>query len=275
MKKHELLKYAYDNYQKGINFKNIATGQIVESTGKFILSGFGVYDEGNNHYLYSVTNDDKWAEIVTEKQKSILDGKVAIEVKNEREFKLLMQHYESKGWKAENMQSPISIYSHQKNGMTTKIWKYGAGFHGISFNNEKKDCKIISFEEFAKEIGIELPVFIMKSEDGVDLYKGDNYIEVVKYGERWSFSNAGNVAYLRMGAMCNTEEIKAFSTKETAEAWILEANKLTKIAIYNKTTMIGNVNIDGFWPINSISYKYGIPTEIIHDIYNASQKINS
>lgn len=68
MKKHELLKYAYDNYPKGTKAKSAV------SSREFICDGNYYFDTTNSicngdkwHSLYS-TLTNKWAEIVTDRK---------------------------------------------------------------------------------------------------------------------------------------------------------------------------------------------------------------
>lgn len=69
MKKHELLKYAYDNYPKGTKFKQMASGKTIESTGEFNLvvntTYFYISDANNSNFVYSSSDIGQWAEIVT------------------------------------------------------------------------------------------------------------------------------------------------------------------------------------------------------------------
>jgi len=72
MKKHELLKYAYDNYPKGTKFKQMASAKTIESTGEFNLlintTYFYICDANNSNFVYSSSDNGKWAEIVTDKK---------------------------------------------------------------------------------------------------------------------------------------------------------------------------------------------------------------
>ena len=164
-KKWELLKKAYDNYPKGTKFIG-AGGEEFISSGVFnIVNGNILKDE------YGLVYDactKEWASIiVSEKPKSILDGKVAIQVNNEREFKLLMQHFESKGWILNNGRKPT------KQEFSSKCWASYKNRSDFKYVEEYLDITVIPFSDFAKEVGIEAPKFIITIEDGVDLYEGD------------------------------------------------------------------------------------------------------
>lgn len=169
-KKYELIKHAYDNYPKGTVFTSIKSGTEYISTGTFELSNIsrnvycileGGYGE-RKVCVYSYL--DGWAEIV---KPSILDGKVAIQVDNEREFKLLMEHYEGKGWRWNEYDKPGEYNPNRQ-------FPYGITYSDrflVGDYNTSTYIKLIPFSDFAKEVGIEVPKFIMKSEDGVDLYE--------------------------------------------------------------------------------------------------------
>ena len=63
-KKHELIKYAYDNYKAGVKFKNLGSGDITISSGTFHLDNDGVRD--SETYAYVLGTADKWAKIITD-----------------------------------------------------------------------------------------------------------------------------------------------------------------------------------------------------------------
>lgn len=134
--------------------------------------------------------------IEAELKPSILKGKVAIQVNNEREFKLLMEHYESKGFKTfnNNCNSKLFLDTYNitsKNGMLITHVAYGDGYgHSQAGYYDVHGYKIIPFADFALEMDIIAPVKIMVSEDGVDLYEGDNYCAAYKgVGDRWALAS--------------------------------------------------------------------------------------
>lgn len=73
MKKHELLKHAYDNYPKGTNFISFADNkEVVASSGKFRVSqnnhqGIWVTDVETSWVVFC-PDKKKWAEIVENKE---------------------------------------------------------------------------------------------------------------------------------------------------------------------------------------------------------------
>jgi len=153
------------------------------------------------------------------KPSSILSGKVAIAVSNEREFKLLMEYYERKGFTA--MASFSDFYgtyniTSEKGSLSTAV------AYGNDFSHSKISCfqregyTIIPFESFAKEVGIEVPVFVMKSIDGVDMYQGD-------------------ICYIPQGMTHKPSGYKTFNIKSdySPDLGLFASKKLCKKHIYD------------------------------------------
>lgn len=169
---------------------------------------------------------------------SLLDGKCAIEVSNEREFKLLMEYYESKGWKSARVASVTEIVR-----LNIKdpffIWSYHDDFYALQTIHSKQGYKIIAFTDFAKELDIEVPVFILKSEDGFDLYEGDGYhlVSINFLDSKWEYKKTvGNPTISEHNpAYYKPAHNKAFSTKEAAEKWVAENNKPQSIKLHSDT----------------------------------------
>jgi hypothetical protein len=220
MKKHELLKYAYDNYPKGTvaRFGGKAPDHV--STGKFTITDLNhngniqvMSDNGSECFYCS----GEWAVPVAP---SILSGKCAIQVNNEREFNLLMEHYEAKGWKNDEVQEGKG-YSHSDHN---NCYDYKNHFRRSSKGiQEDLGYTIIPFADFAKEVGIEAPLqtaFI--THDDVPVFVGDTlYNTFQEHGGQWCTPIefiVGKNTYV-------TNLTKIFSTKSAAEAWIAEHNK--------------------------------------------------
>ena len=229
MKKHELLEKAMHDYPKGTKFwwPYDAVKNKVTSSGVFeINNSKWIFDK--NDRSKAVFNGDNWAEIIAEESpKSILDGKVAIQVNNEREFKLLMEHYESNGWKSEYIEiSAYPYYIDYKN-------KFDSSENTLAFTSRGE--KIIPFQDFAKEVGIEVPKFIMKSEDGVNLYEGDECYNVeIKNGIASLSKNLFKNLFPCLSSsyfITRPTEYKAFHSKENALKWIDEQNKPKEITV--------------------------------------------
>ncbi|HYH13985.1 MAG TPA: hypothetical protein VD794_02125 [Flavisolibacter sp.] len=239
MKKHQLLEKAMRDYPAGTKLRPPACDESFESTGLFEIHeecGFAnvLMNYSNRIDDVFVFLDGEWAETV---KPSILDGKVAIQVKNEREFKLLMEHYESKGFKSFSgvgISRFFETYNITSNhGSISTHVRYGDEFsHCKQGYFEEQGYKIIPFADFAAEVGIKVPVFIMKSEDGVDLYEGDEYHRAY-FDKAWVYDFCTD---LKTNHAVNRKdqwaaEAKAFSTKEAAEAWIEEQNRPKHITV--------------------------------------------
>lgn len=205
MKKHELIKTAYDNYPKGTKFKSL-TGAIFESTGKFEFDCGSIFRIDENGSLKGNVYTAGWAEIVTDK--------TAVRVENELEFRALMEFYESKGFKhailgAEAMYSGgIKIIPYKNDWM---------------FYFEESDLcseySIKQFKAFAKEHGLKVPLLI--SEDGKVVYEGHENLIVVSIDTKEIFYEK---LHKHPVFGFSEDKYKFFTTIEAAEKWI-EAQK--------------------------------------------------
>ena len=225
MKKYEKLKYAYDNYPKGTKFLNLGCDFIREtiSSGIFHLDEYGVRDPTT--YSYVLGTEGVWANIIPE---SILSGRCAIQVNNEREFKLLMEHYDSKGFVSGSGNNSINPKSYPV------IVPYEQSFW-IKTPIMICNYRLTSFLDFAKEIGIEAPpVFVMTSEDGVDLYEGDDYFRAGR--DKANASGDFVLFETKKIKSCHfvcmyPDTDKAFSTKHSALDWIQKQNKPKEVHV--------------------------------------------
>lgn len=181
MKKSELLlQLAELKYPKGTKFisgtdwRFISTGLFTTYKDSFHLSGHKnsiwrmTIDGGVGGLVYDSEND-KWAEILTGKPKSILDGEVAIKIENERELELFKQYLKD----VKNIQCSIMLKTLEEKHENAIVPLNYSGLYGYN-RSTLTGYKTVSFEEFAKETGIEVPVFIMKSEDGVNILRDGN-----------------------------------------------------------------------------------------------------
>lgn len=207
-----------------------------------------------------------------EKPASILSDKCAIQINNKREFILLNEHYKSKGWimsgsktSAGSINSSfpqVKFYDNSGNGYSNRE---------SSINSAKEQgYNVITFSDFAKEVGITVPVFIMKSEDGVDLYEGDYYESAKRFdGNLWQYSCRQRLYFGHL-AFTSPNIVKAFSTKEAAKKWIEEQNKPKEIEIEIHSK--GSVLITSdMVRINGVVTKF-TPREI-ESIYKAFQSL--
>lgn len=193
---------------------------------------------------------------------SILDGKVAIQVNNEREFKLLMEHYESKGWKTDIMRCEPTSLDFDMNRRSVRYEDNFGTSHNCKYH-ANGGYKIIPFSDFAKEAGITPPVLIMKSEDGVDLYHKDNFYWTILKENKKYMSPVLSV----FNVPEKPREMIVFSTREAAEKWIEEMNKPKEIVL-DDTPMV-KINIEGVTFSSNIDYMFSERLKEIHKAYRS------
>lgn len=303
MKKHELLEKAMRDYPKDSvifwevkenNFKTNVPYKIHQDDNCIKV----VDSNGMDLYDSRWSSNDGWAEIITEKpaldfnfeikQPSILDDKVAIQVNNEREFKLLMEHYENKGFKSHATHKifldTYNITSSFSEVPTAVSYCEYFGHSKLSYWKEN-EWKIILFTEFAKEVGITPPLFIMKSEDGVDLYEGDKFWIAEKVSDKWYLDrhyDGGDEHEFKFSSNYKTAQVvakpeynKPFSTREAAEKWIEEQNKPKEIVIgYSEVDPYATVYKDQVhFTRKSDLVIYEFTGEEIEQIYKAYQSL--
>ena len=197
----------------------LATNEEVKQalTKEAINRGFkdGFYILKENKLFWGDTcvfDNGKWAAV----KKSILDGKVAIQVNNGMERD------------AVNLYCKNKITSLRR-GFPLFICLDGSGFHATAKECEKHSDEVVQFADFAKEVGIKVPVFVMKSEDGVDLYDVDECYNVeIKNGIASLSKNLFKNLFPCLSSsyfITRPTEYKAFHSKENALKWIEEQNK--------------------------------------------------
>jgi len=242
-KKHELLKYAYENYPKGTKFKSKTIDSVFDSTGSFYFDDTEkIRCSGNDHIIYS---QHGWATIVPA---SILSGKCAIAVNNEREFKLLMEHYAEKGWRWCSGHTPSSKEPLGDMTLPNAVMYSDECYHTII-----DGTRVVDFADFAAEVGIKPPVFVLTSEDGVPIYEGDEHwvAELNPIFKKWSVKllqterGSLNLHVANPYSIRDTVDHKSFSTKEAAEKFCKEQNKPKEIVFEHNTVTI-TVTENGF-----------------------------
>lgn len=231
MKKHELLEKAMRDYPAGTVARFGGKAPDHTSNGKFQITDLNhngdiqVMSDNGSDCFYA---DGEWAIPVKD---SILSEKCAIQVNNEREFKLLMEHRAYHGWDVFNIQdgdakapNPIIVRHTKKPVFLEEGCDKGFGTEGY---------KIIPFQDFAAEAGIEVPVFAMTSEDNVPLYVGDKYSHAYysDVSAKWMLGISNSVFSNDSKAVSTPDQVKAFSTKEAAEKWIEQTNIPQQIRI--------------------------------------------
>lgn len=168
--------------------------------------------------------------------------KIAVKVNNEREFNILMRHYDSLGWKgALGTNATLCTLS---DGLD--IIEYNDNFRLLEvgcdqgFDPEQNGYTVIEFDFFCAQKGIPVRKLILTSVDGVDLYEKDNcYVVVCKSSNKWildyhSDGSDGDEFIFRAtdnGKFYNSEEQKVFADKSVAEKWIEKQNKPKEIIV--------------------------------------------
>lgn len=273
-KKHELIKQAYDRYPKGTRFRIM--GAIAEciSEGSFSIDAFdSIYmNDRNGTYVYQ---SGQWAEIIPSEpeKKSILDGKVVIQVNDDREFKLLMKHYEEKGWKWISGHEPTKMNPHVPYPYQL-LYGDNITWSGMYTN----EFKSISFSDFAAEVGIEVPKKLLTSVDGVDMYEGDEASFVgMELSGKWSWIADNTLSQSRVEAIKNAKATKVFSTKESALAWIEEQKKPKEVIVSANGKYPVAVKKDGA-TIKFLGYvsrdSIVLNGKELEEIYSAYQSLN-
>lgn len=216
MKKFELIKYAYDNYPKGtIVHSTSENGTQRTLTGIYHINEYGSVEDSG--WLVYNSSQRKWAEIVK--------PKIAVQVENEKEFKALMNYYDSLSWKWNGGKTPLERTTLPQ--YPNLIMNEDSFMHSLTKETIKnEDYKIIPFSEFAEQHGIKLPH--ITTHDGVDLYIGDYLACVWKHEGEWKltqeYPSIHNNTVSKAGQSALEGERKLFSTKQAALDWI-EAHK--------------------------------------------------
>lgn len=230
MKKHELLKHAYDNYPKGLKITwPIDTNPVVfECSGSYLF----MCNEGDEMIVDSVDNElalwngKQWAEIV--------NPKIAVKVENEKEFKALMKYYDSLGYSNQYMFVTFPEKRIKEDGFLLITFEDNYVYPHVYFGNHENlnpdNYQIIPFSEFAVERGIKLPH--ITTHDGVNLYIGDYLACVWKQQGEWvltrEYSSINSTTVSEAGQSSLEGERKLFSTEQAALDWI-EAQKPKEI----------------------------------------------
>jgi len=153
------------------------------------------------------------------------------------------------------------------------------------FSGEGLNCFYISHDEEGDFIGQWAEVVTKPEEekvllsDGTSIKYGDAVYIVIKRLNGYELdthqspykTDGDKTKFILSENTLNGDVEYTSSTKEAALKWIEEMNKPKSIEIYDKSTLIGHVDINGF---NCIwGRTYDLTTEMIDDLYCASQKL--
>jgi len=162
--------------------------------------------------------DGKWAEII-EEPKSILDGTVAVSFSNQKQLEAICKY--NKIEPSCSFKTISKNYSYQSYMPLRPYWD-----HCDKKYYEKLDFNCISFEEFAKEAGIEVPKFIIRSEDGVDMYEKENGSWVIFEcaSRKWGYTYNLSLVTDHIDLLKNNNTYRVFASKEKAIEWCEKAD---------------------------------------------------
>lgn len=223
MRKYQLLEKAMLDYPKGTKFIG-AYEKEFESSGSFRINQKG--NVLNNEFgLVYDKSTDKWAEIIKDEPLKVDNYPVVI--RSSRELELLIDKT-GKEFLA-NYEGMCANYP-ESNGVF--FINFYDGANNCSFNSQLSQClyKIIDFDFWAAQNNVDVPRVILTSEDGVELYEGDNYHRVQK-GDNWYYAHPAEKLTHTHAVVIVQEHNKAFHSKEAALAWIEKANKPKYITV--------------------------------------------
>jgi hypothetical protein len=158
--------------------------------------------------------------------------KIAVRVSNEREFKFLMQHYESLGWKSYGGE-PVKDFPYAYD----YIAFHDRFFHNTKLNFETAGYEIIDFDFFCAQKGLTPPKFMIKSQDGVDLHCGDSCYIARLIEDKWSLDwhsiggHYNTFVVTDNGYFVDSDSKKIFHSKQNANKWIKEQNRPKEIEV--------------------------------------------
>lgn len=197
---------------------------------------------------------------------SILSNRCSIQVTNDREFKLLMKHYEAKGWKWASNKKPFDL---QPPLPTSISYEDMCCFNA----DDDEGYKVLPFSVFAAEVGLSVPKFVMKSEDRIDLFEGDTAHHAFQgHGGTWNYNEWFIIHSPTLAG-------KIFSTEESAEAWIAEQNKPKTITVSPESSYPIEVGVTGALILCGATANHFSNLELtdkeIKEMYNALKSLQS
>lgn len=189
--------------------------------------------------------------------------KIAVKVSNQRECDFIAGHLKFKS--VTGVQKEVLIYTDHSS-------LYDDGTIAWDFvGNQPNDYCVVDFDFFCAQKGLTPPKKIMVSEDGVDLYEGDEPCWVLRENDKWFIALEKNIVSAENKIMCSS--YKMFSTKEAAEAWIKEQEtKFTDVKLFRKGhyALVYKDQIE----FNGDGINFIIKPSDIEEIANALTKLN-
>lgn len=225
MQKYKLLEKAMRDYPAGTIARFNGTLPDHTSTGIFRITDInhnGDIQVMANNGLDCFYADGVWATPIP-----LLSGKNVVTVTNPRQFKILMDHYGEKGWKGIGGATAEYLYEYLNNSKYPKNISYHDRFESFvkGEEDEYQEYNITSFFEFAEFIGVDVPVFVLTSNDGVDMYVGDDCYLAFLDDSKMRYKNVPAV----ISHVIYSSEV--FYSEDNAAKWIEEQTKI----IHSKT----------------------------------------
>lgn len=120
---------------------------------------------------------------------------------------------------------------------------------------------------------------LLVSEDGVELFEGDEFWHVINFNNRTELGIKNpiklNDAELKV-ALSNLDENKIFSTREAAEKWISEQKKPkeieVKMSVFKENYAL--VRKDGVHLMSETSLRFCLSKEDLENIYNTYKSLS-
>jgi len=192
-------------------------------------------------------------------------AKIAVKVDNEKEFNALMKYYDSLGWKWCGGMNPL--YYLENGDVNTENFPFCIQYNDLFKWNLREDkYQIIPFTDFAKDKGIKVPLLV--SEDGVELFKGDEFWHVCVGNNS---SSLGHYNPIKLNGLVGTpynEQGKFFSTKQAAIDWI-ESQKPKEVTVKLTNHIEALINKNGLVKFNAPVFRMGkLDIEAIYKTMN-------
>lgn len=262
MKKYELLEKAMRDYPAGTKAKFKGSGCIHTSDGIFQIhedgyNGIVVLNSTGSECFYSENTygekSPQWAEIV----------------------------------QSNDISKVFNIGDHVYIKSTDAGCNLVEGRKGIIVSNDTiANRGVLEAEDYDYKIAIDREVwrvkgdfepakFVMRSEDGVDLYEGDNYHRAYAYENGvWRYDFCEKLALNHV--VCNSaisSLAKAFSTKEAADKWIAEQNKTKSVQVPLFNTNMAMVSKDKIDIIDVIGGSISLKPSDLEDMLHAYKSL--
>jgi len=239
MKKHELIKHAYDNYHKGTKCISAASATKFICSGIFDVDDNGnIFDDSNGYIIYTArSGDSKWARIINDDScpEIVIISEDGVDLYEGDSFWWTMKA--SDGWflmKHDEIEYDTTEFVFNHNHKMTLVIKEpetNKAFYA-------KEAALAYIEKHNKSKEADNRVFVMKSDDGVDLYVGDISF-VPQLSDEYTYD--GEITEFDVVFSSRNDKSKRYSTREAAQKWVDEQNKQKSVLVPLAGNMMANV----------------------------------